>query len=211
MASNSALIIPPRGSTPATTATNDIRAIKPPVEIRDWRAIGMWTGGTLLGATLVALALWLWWRNRPKPQPVIIPPHVRAREKLEAALLLINDPRAFCTAVSDAVRWYLEERFQLRAPERTTEEFLRDLQTTTHLNSEQKQSLGAFLEHCDLVKFARFEPAEATLRELHESALRLVHETQYVAQTTAAGTAPAPDTEPPPPPRIPEDAGGASS
>jgi hypothetical protein len=220
MASNSALIIPPRSSAPATTATNDIRAIKPPVEIRDWRAIGLWSGGALLAATLLSVLVWLWWRNRPKPQPVVIPPHVRAREKLEAALLLINDPRAFCIAVSDAVRWYLEERFQLRAPERTTEEFLRDLKATTHLNAGQKQSLGAFLEHCDLVKFARFEPTEAALRELHESALRLVHETQYVAQqATTAAAAAKPELEPPPlpqvlkdaPPPVRQDAGDAST
>ena len=108
-----------------------------------------------------------------------VPPHVRARQKLEAALLLISDPRAFCIAVSDALRVYLEERFQLRAPERTTEEFLRDLQKTPALNETQKQSLAAFLEQCDLVKFARFEPPESALRDLHESALRLVHETQY--------------------------------
>ena len=55
----------------------------------------------------------------------------RARMKLEAALLLIHEPRAFAIAVSDAVRVYLEERFQLRAPERTTEEFLRDLKKTS--------------------------------------------------------------------------------
>jgi hypothetical protein len=93
--------------------------------------------------------------------------------------MLIGDPRAFAIAVSDAVRVYLEERFTLRAPERTTEEFLRDLQKTSALTPQQKASLAAFLEQCDLVKFARFEPPESALRELHESALRLVHETQY--------------------------------
>jgi hypothetical protein len=187
MASNSALIIPPRTNTTSTLATNDIRPIKPPVEIHNPWAIAGWSAGILIA--LVALALLIVWlmKRRPGAQPVIVPPHVRARERINAALALINDPRAFCIAVSDAVRIYLEERFQLRAPERTTEEFLRDLQTTTHLTAEQKGSLAEFLERCDLVKFARFEPNEATLRELHESALRLVHETQYdsVAPVTA--------------------------
>ncbi len=201
MASNSALIIPPRANSPALQATNDIRAIKPPVHIRDWRQLAIQGGALLLAAALIAFLVWWWLKRRPVVQPVVIPPHVRAREKLDAALLLINDPRAFCTAVSDAVRVYLEERFQLRAPERTTEEFLRDLQRTTHLNPEQKQSLGAFLEHCDLVKFARFEPNEATLRELHESALRLVHETQYTPAAPAS-VAPAPVSVAPPPPPV---------
>ncbi len=201
MASNSALIIPPRTNAPSITATNDIRPIKPPVVIRNPWAIAAWSTGITLAIVLIALGIWFWWKRRPAAQPVIIPPHVRAREKLNAALLLLNDPRAFCIAVSDAVRVYLEERFHLRAPERTTEEFLRDLQTTTHLSAEQKQTLAAFLERCDLVKFARFEPNEAALRELHESALRLVHETQFDPIATPSPLAPPP--LPPPPPVVP--------
>ena len=109
----------------------------------------------------------------------IIPPHVRAKNKLREALSLISDPRLFCIAVSDALRVYLEERFNFRAPERTTEEFLLDLQQTTLLSPEQKESLTAFLQECDLVKFARFEPNEDELRGLHDAALRLIDETQY--------------------------------
>ena len=179
MASNSALIVPPRSAAPAAAGTNDIRPIKPPVAIWNPWEIAAWSGGALIALIAIGLlAAWLW-KRRPAAQPVIIPPHVRARDRVNAALALINDPRAYCIAVSDAIRVYLEERFQLRAPERTTEEFLRDLQATPHLASQQKQSLAEFLERCDLVKFARFEPSEAALRELHESALRLIHETQY--------------------------------
>jgi hypothetical protein len=204
MASNSALIIPPQQATPMITATNDIRPIKPPVVIHNPWEIAAWSAGITLAVVLVSLAVWLWWKRRLAPQPVIIPPHVRARERLNAALTLIHDPRAFCIAVSDAVRIYLEERFQLRAPERTTEEFLRDLQTTTHLNEDQKQTLAAFLEQCDLVKFARFEPDEAALRVLHETALRLVHETQFDPITApASGVSSPPPQIPPPPPVVP--------
>jgi len=46
------------------------------------------------------------------------------------------------------------------------------------LTGEQKESLGGFLESCDLVKFAKYEPREPELRELHGSALRLVEETE---------------------------------
>ncbi|HMJ88305.1 MAG TPA: hypothetical protein VK530_00730 [Candidatus Acidoferrum sp.] len=186
MASNSSLIFPPRTNQSILVATNDIRPIKPPVVIRDPWAAAAWIAGITIAVVLIALGVRLWWKRRPAVRPVIVPPHVRAREKLNASLALLNDPRAFCIAVSDAVRVYLEERFRLRAPERTTEEFLRDLQTTTHLNSEQKQVLAAFLEKCDLVKFARFEPNEAALRELHESGLRLVHETQFDPVTAPA-------------------------
>jgi len=55
---------------------------------------------------------------------------------------------------------------------------LHELQATDLLSPEQTESLGRFLESCDLVKFARYEPGEPELRELHGSAVRLVEETE---------------------------------
>jgi hypothetical protein len=192
MASNSGILIPPPASPETAAGTNDIRPIKPPVEVPHPWVPFFWAGGivVLLGLVATGVILWLITRQRRAIVPPV-PPHVRARLKIESALQLIGDPRAFAIAVSDAVRVYLEERFRLRAPERTTEEFLRDLQKTSALTTPQKLSLAAFLEQCDLVKFARFEPPETMLRELHESALRLVHETQYdplVASATVSAT-----------------------
>jgi hypothetical protein len=160
--------------------TNDIRPIRPPVPIANpW--VWFWWG-LALALVAAAAALGWWWRKKKRaaaPPVPVIPPHVRAKQKLAEALLHLSDPRAFCIEVSDAVRWYLEERFDFRAPERTTEEFLFELQDTNRLTEPQKQSLGVFLESCDLVKFARYEPAESALRELHESACRLVDETRF--------------------------------
>ncbi len=182
MASNSGILIPPPAPPTTVEGTNDIRAIKPPVEIPNPWLWALWIAGALVLVSIIGAAVALWRASKKRRAvPVPIPPHVRARQKIEAALQLIGDPRAFAIAVSDAVRVYLEERFTLRAPERTTEEFLRDLQKTAALNLPQKESLAVFLEQCDLLKFARFEPPESALRELHESALRLVHETQYDA------------------------------
>lgn len=190
MNTNSAALIVPPPQT-ASAVTNDIRNLKGPVEVpREWHPY-TW----LVALLLVALAVLLWKRAQrlfaqtfKKPEPRPIPPHVRARQRLNAALRHISDPRLFCFEVSETLRVYLEERFKLRAPERTTEEFLLELQGSTALNSDQKQSLAAFLESCDLVKFARFEPNESALRELHESALRLVDETQFELVAQPAGT-----------------------
>jgi hypothetical protein len=162
-----------------STATNDLRDIKPPVEIASGWAWVWWA----LGALALAGLLWVAWRywQRRRAQialPPVIPAHVRAREKLEEALALIGQPREFCILVSDTVRWYLEERFNFHAPERTTEEFLYELRETDLLMPEQKGSLAEFLKRCDLVKFARYEPGEPELRDLHASALRLVEETE---------------------------------
>lgn len=179
--------------------TNDIRGIKPPVEVPGgWE----WLWWTLAAVAIIGTlaGLWLWRRRRlanPAPEPVI-PPHIRAKQRLGEALLFISDPDRFCTAVSNTLRVYLEERFQLHAPERTTEEFLIELQASPALNADQKKSLQHFLQSCDLVKFARFEPTETALRDLHESALRLVDETQF--DPIAAAAPPLPTTVPTPPP-----------
>ena len=83
----------------------------------------------------------------------------------------------------------MEERFNFRAPERTTEEFLNDLQRTDRLTRDQKDSLGQFLTNCDLVKFAKYEPGEKELRDLHASAVRLVEETEPATSPANAESA----------------------
>ena len=166
-----------------TAATNDgLRDIKPPVAIpTGWEWL-WWTLGALALAAIVAGLLWWWRKKQSTVAPVIVlPPYVRARQKLQEALALIGLPEPFVVAVSGALRVYLEERFEFRAPERTTEEFLYELGDTPLLSRRQKDSLGGFLTACDLVKFAKYEPGEPELRGLHDAALHLVDETVPVA------------------------------
>jgi hypothetical protein len=164
-------------------ATNQLRDIKPPVEIPNpW----LWLWWTLGALALFAIVALLVRRLRKRQQTITaaptVPAHLRARQKLDHALALIGQPKPFCVAVSDTVRFYLEERFNFHAPERTTEEFLTELSSTNLLLPDQKETLGDFLKRCDLVKFARYEPREAELRELHGSAIRLIDETEPVAE-----------------------------
>jgi len=165
-------------NSPATSAT-DIRDIKPPIAIPNaWEWV--WWGPIVLALLVVLYFLWRYWQKRRSQIPVEppVPAHVRAKQKLEEALALMAQPKPYCILVSDTIRSYLEEQFKFRAPERTTEEFLHELQATDLLMPEQKESLSKFLESCDLVKFAKYEPGEPELRELHGSAVRLVEETE---------------------------------
>jgi hypothetical protein len=167
-------------ATPQNAAmATDIRDIKPPMDIPTGWAWLWWTLA-ILAVVIAAILIWRWRQKRKLFVPVVppIPAHVRAKQKLAEALAMISQPKPFVTAVSDTARFYLEERFQFRAPERTTEEFLRELGGTKLLLPEQKESLGDFLESCDLVKFAKYEPGENELRGLHGSALRLIDETE---------------------------------
>lgn len=186
-----ATLSPGSATHPAMVATNDIRDIRPPVPLPDVWSWLPW----LLAAVVLAAGAFLLWRHRRRralstPPAPSEPPHLRARRRLQEALALLDDPRAFCFAVSDALRGYLEERFALHAPERTTEEFLLELQYSAVLAPDQKTTLADFLQQCDLVKFARFEPGQAQLRQLHAVALRLVEETEPVEPVASAGAPP---------------------
>ncbi len=171
------------------SATAGLRDIKPPIDIPSpWRFV--WWALAVLVIFTIIFFLWRWWQKRRAQIPVVpvIPPHVRARQRLQEALTLIGQPKEFCVTVSDIVRSYLEERFTFHAPDRTTEEFLHELAGTELLTRDQKESLGEFLTQCDLVKFAKYEPGEPELRALHASALRLVEETEPLTVVTS-GTA----------------------
>ncbi len=174
----------------AASPAGDIRAIKPPVVIPSYWYL-LWIALALLAVAVAAYFAWRHQRkraNQPPPLPYLAPPHERAREKLRGALALLNQPRAFCILVSDTIRLYLEERFSFHAPERTTEEFLRELQATDLLTPDQKQSLGEFLSVCDMVKFARYEPGLPELNALHDSAVRLIDETEPQPEPAAEST-----------------------
>lgn len=185
------------GSNTPSALADDIRAIKAPVAVPD-----VWFWIWLASGLVLALALgwWAWRRWRRRATAVVvpemrIPPHEKARVKLQEALALLDQPRPFSILVSDTIRVYLEERFRLHAPERTTEEFLEELQSSPLLTFDQKQTLGQFLSGCDLVKFAQYEPARSELQSIHSSALRLVEETQAPALPppgTVAGATTAP-------------------
>ena len=183
-------LAPPPGDT-QSVAQLDIRPDRPPQPLSS--AWG-WIGGLGLLAALAAAAWYAWRRyraERKRPPPaMVIPPYRHALDRLRAALDQIHDPERFCVAVSNAVRWYLEERFQLRAPERTTEEFLAEVRTGQLLSEMQQRLMGEFLTQCDLVKFARHEPAEPDLRTLHETAVRLVEETEPLLNPQATPPAP---------------------
>ncbi len=201
MPTNSPVLVVPPPAPAGTNATNaaieamkDINDIRPPVYVFDqW-----WLLFTLIAIGLILLGLLIWFllrrKNRLPPLPVMVPAHERARQKLQAALDLLDKPKPFCILVSDAVRLYLEERFELQAPDRTTEEFLDELRWRPVLSSAQKDLLRDFLSRCDLVKFAKVELAPNDLQGLYTAALRLIDETSV----ETAPAAPAPPSTPPP-------------
>jgi hypothetical protein len=97
-----------------------------PRDLRPWYV----AGGALAALTLLVLG-WRWLRRRRRHAERAAPPrpaHEIAAEALRALrarrLPEAGEFKEFYSALSDIVRRYLEDRFRLRAPEMTTEEFL---------------------------------------------------------------------------------------
>jgi len=68
-----------------------------------------------------------------------------------------EDKKAYYVAVTDTVRKYLEERFEIQALEETTIEIIRDLKYSDIVSTD-KFFLEEILNQADLVKFATFKP-----------------------------------------------------
>jgi hypothetical protein len=161
----------------------DIRDIKGPEPVPiDWRPYWLLGGG--LAALLAFGALLYRVANRPRrtawaPPPT--PAHEVAAQELERlrarGLVQQGAFKEYYSALSDIVRRYVERRFELRAPEMTTEEFLLVSARGGRLAGPHRALLGDFLTESDLVKFARHVPTIAQSDRAWTAARRFVDET----------------------------------
>lgn len=171
-------------------AATDIRDIKPPEEVPfDWRPYGI-GAAAVVGVGLLGAGLF-YWLNRPRRQRRLPP-----RPADEVALAALGALRAqrlteagrfgeYYVRLSSIVRQYLEERFQLRAPEMTTEEFLSAAANDSRLVPPQRRLMAEFLSQADLVKFARHFPTLVDAENAYQAARRFVEETRPQAQPGA--------------------------
>lgn len=161
----------------------DIRDIKPPVEFPP--DYFLWL---VLLAALILAGIAFWFRvlipRAKQPKKVFVPPkspHQIALERLTAleqeSLPYKGQFKEYYSQLSDIVRRYMEDRFYIRAPEMTTQEFLWSLNDAVELNDVHKKLLKDFLSSCDMVKFARYGPTIKETEESFQLALKLVNET----------------------------------
>lgn len=161
----------------ASAATQDIRDIRPPFHFSpEW----LWLIGILSWCLLVLLAavFWSWWRRRARARRMAAHELALARLREAQALMSPDQARAFSIAVSDIVRTYIEQRFDIRAAHRTSSEFLHDcVSQADGLLAPHRQILESFLRHCDLAKFARWVLSVPEMEDMLASAVDFVIET----------------------------------
>jgi hypothetical protein len=115
-------------------------------------------------------------RNRRSIEPRRQTPEEVARAALE--LLLAEDlpgrglVKEFYLRLTGIVRQYVEDTTGIRAPEQTTEEFLRDMRAGAVFPPQRAVRLAEFLEAADLVKYAGQQPEQSQL----DQAIARAHE-----------------------------------
>ncbi len=141
-----------------------------------------WGWVSLLAALLAACAYALF-RQRPIRRRIepTRPPDLIAEMEIDRLirdqLLERGDIEPFVTRLSDIFRRYIENRFRLHAPERTTDEFFLELQSSPALTQEPKEDVIRFLRRADLVKFAAERIDSDQAMDLARAVRQFVHET----------------------------------
>jgi len=172
-------------------AENAGPAVPPSVVERYWQ----WTFvATLALAAVAVLIVWaVWFRKRAKKlAPPPLPWEVaynRLRELDQRQLPEAGKYEPFYVDLTAILRYYIEDRFHLRAPEQTTQEFLADASTSGAFTPPHQQLLADLLRHSDRVKFAQYVPSVPEMERSFALVLQFVDE-----------TVPKPELEPAQPP-----------
>ncbi len=164
----------------------DIRDIRLP-QPQPWRdfLLAYWPWLALAVLVLFGLLLaWRWWRRRAARRPALpLLQDTLARLEQARPLLQAGDVEGFSVRVSEIIRRYVEQRFQMQTRQRTTLEFLHAcVADTASPLAEYRTELGQFLQFCDLAKFARWSPSGPEMESMLTSARAFV-------QRTAGGAA----------------------
>jgi hypothetical protein len=165
-------------------ATNDL---KPPLgKLHPAREMTTFQTAWLVLAVLLVLAfavgLWFYLQARGK-RGVRRSAYEIARRKLDH-LLSTGTPssqveaKVFFVSISAIIRKYLEDRFDMQAPELTTEEFLTLASKSRELSNSHQNLLRGFLKQADLVKFAGVRASADEIEGSQDAAVRFLEDTK---------------------------------
>ncbi|MBL7897984.1 MAG: hypothetical protein JNJ99_05580, partial [Crocinitomicaceae bacterium] len=119
--------------------------------------------GVLVALFLLFRLLKKYRKEKPEPEAPKIPAHITALAALNELLMREQwkneDKKEYYSRMTDTVRKYLEERFNIFALEKTTREILLELKNAD-ISSDDKTFLKKILNQADMVKFAKFTPAD---------------------------------------------------
>lgn len=167
--------------------TKAIRDIKGPIEVGiSWQEIAFYIGIGLVFIALALLIVYLLKKKKVAPtefKEVIIkrPAHEIALEKLnalqDAKLWQQGNIKQYYTIISDTVREYISNRWNIDAMERTTDEIMHS-SFIQQVSNETYNRLKSVLTISDLAKFAKYTPLASENEQTITESFTFVNETK---------------------------------
>ena len=148
-----------------------------------------WIGLALLLAVVIwFLVRWIRYRRQNRDffgKPVVKdPPHIVALRSLEKTrsqkLWQAGKQKQFYTQVTDALRQYIADRYDISAMEQTSAEMFRDLEDK-EIDPALREKMKDLFTTADFVKFAKHTASDQENENAIPTAIRFVNET-YVQQ-----------------------------
>lgn len=148
------------------TPSETPRTMLEPKSVKNW--ILYTIAGVVL--VLVAIGIYLVKARRKKVQEIVLPPPEdiameQLRRLVEEKLVENGAIMEFYNRIQEILRSYIENKYDIHAPKRTTQEFMDELRAAKNspVAKYQKQ-LDSFLTHCDLVRFATHQPDKTEIQ-----------------------------------------------
>jgi hypothetical protein len=143
----------------------------------------IWGGSAAAMLLVLGAGAFIWYRkSRKKAEEVKKPAHVLALEEIEKLksehLVEKGIVREHYFRLSDIFRHYIENRFSIPAIEQTTQELLPAIMRLAALNDTAKSGMRQFLQHSDMVKFAKYLPPQDEIAANEQKVVRLIEETK---------------------------------
>jgi hypothetical protein len=175
-------------TVPVSTA-EEIKDVKSPLTIAlDWIELSLWVALVLV-VLVVAWFLYRRYKKKKSEAPVEkkiikIPVHVKALTALDELeleqLWQQGKNKEYHSRITEIIRIYFEDRFDLPAMELPTTESIDRLRNIKEAENINDLTFD-FLSNADLVKFAKFQPLQSVNEEMMTQARNIIRETIPIA------------------------------
>lgn len=164
--------------------------ISEPFSFLDWLKENWWWMAAILVLAIIIIVVIRYLKNR-KPKEVVeeiipvIPYHIIALEKLEKLnqekLWQSGKVKQYHSHISEILREYIENRYQVNALEETTAEILHGLRLQ-QISPDVMNKLTQTLTLADLVKFAKEQPLQTENEQSLTAAVNFINTTKIVEE-----------------------------
>jgi hypothetical protein len=162
-----------------TITVDTTKAFKPIKAVRavGWNFWDYWLYFAIgITVIIIGIGLFVYFRSKPKKEVVkpvvpLIAPYDAALQQLQhlrgEKIWQQGEVKQYYTRLTDILRAYFEQQFNIPALEQTSEELLQHIKPVTILN-QQRDKLRSLLTVSDLAKFAKLHPSP----DEHEAAIQ---------------------------------------